>query len=161
VAVHQPQNALVFEAGSLTVPVVNADARLLAILQRYSDDLLAQRPSDGELVTRVERWILENIPTGKFDTAELVRSLGMSARTLRRRLAEHGLTLARLIQQERRELAKKYLAYGTYPLGRITYLLGYGDLATFTRAFRQWTGTTPAKWRADLRPIPKASSGRE
>jgi AraC-like DNA-binding protein len=161
VAVHQPHNALVFDTGSLTVPVVNADARLLAILQRYSDDLLAQRPCNGELVTRAERLILKHLHTDKFGAAELARSLGMSTRTLRRRLAEHGLTLAHLIEQLRRELAKKYLAESTYPLGRITYLLGYGDLATFTRAFRRWTGTTPAKWRADLQRIPTSSPGRE
>jgi AraC-like DNA-binding protein len=157
VAVHQPHNAVVFDASSLSVPVVNSDARLLAILQRYSDDLLAQRPRDGELVTRVEHWILKTLHTGECGTAELARSLGMSARTLRRRLAEHGLTPARLVEQLRRELAKKYLAEDTYPLARITYLLGYGDLATFTRAFRRWTGTTPTKWRANLRRIPTSS----
>ena len=161
VAVHQPHNAVVFDASSLTLPVINADARLLAILQHYSDDLLAQRPHNEELVARVERWILENLHTGELNTPELARSLGMSARTLRRRLAEHGLTPGDLVEQLRRELAKKYLAENPYPLGRITYLLGYGDLATFTRAFRRWTGTTPSKWRADLRQIPTSSPRQE
>jgi AraC-like DNA-binding protein len=157
VAVHQPHDAVVFDAGALAVPVVDADARLLAILRHYSDDLLARRPDNEELVARVERWILENLHTGELDTPELARGLGMSARTLRRRLAEHGHTPGGLVEQLRRELAKKYLAEDTYRLGRITYLLGYGDQATFTRAFRRWTGTTPTKWRADPRQIATAS----
>jgi AraC-like DNA-binding protein len=160
VAVHQPHNAVVFEASSLTVPVIDADARLLAILQHYSDDLLARRPQ-GDLVTSVEGCILENLHTGELGMTELARSLGMSARTLRRRLAEHGLTSAHLVDQLRQELAKRYLAEGTFPLGQITYLLGYGDLATFTRAFRRWTGTTPTTWRANLRQLPPASPGQE
>ena len=77
----------------------------------------------------------------------------MSARTLRRRLAEHGLTPARLVERLRRELAERYLAEGAFPLGRIAYLLGYGDPAAFTRAFRRWTGTTPTEWRADPLPV--------
>ena len=161
VAVHQPHNAVVLDAGSLSVPVVEADARLLAILQRYGDELLARRPHQGDLVTSVERWILENLHTGELGTPELARGLGMSARTLRRRLTEHDLTLARLVEQLRQELAKRYLAEGTFPLGRITYLLGYGDPATFTRAFRRWTGTTPTRWRVDLRQMPPASPRQE
>jgi AraC-like DNA-binding protein len=160
VVVHQPHNAVVFEASSLTLPVIDADARLLAILQRYSDDLLAQRPQ-GDLVTSVERCILENLHTGELGMAELARSLGMSTRTLRRRLAEQDLTPAQLVDQLRQELAKRYLAEGTFPLGQITYLLGYGDLATFTRAFRRWTGTTPTTWRADLRQMSAASPRQE
>jgi AraC-like DNA-binding protein len=85
----------------------------------------------------------------------------MSARTLRRRLTEHDLTLARLVEQLRRELAERYLAEGTFPLGRITYLLGYGDPATFTRAFRRWTGTTPTRWRVMERRMPAPSPRHE
>ena len=58
VAVHQPHSALVLDAASLTAPVVNADARLLDLLRRYADDLLAQRARKDDLVARAERWIL-------------------------------------------------------------------------------------------------------
>jgi AraC-like DNA-binding protein len=43
-----------------------------------------------------------------------------------------------------------YLAERAFPLGRITYLLGYSDLSAFSRAFRRWTGHTPSEWRAEL-----------
>lgn len=154
VAVDQPHNAVVLDAGALATPVVEADARLLAILRHYGDELLARRPPEADLVAGAERWALENLHTGGLGTAGLARDLGVSARTLRRRLAEHGLTPARLVERLRRELAERYLAEGDFPLGRIAYLLGYGDPATFTRAFRRWTGTTPTRWRAEHRQLP-------
>jgi AraC-like DNA-binding protein len=158
VTVYQPHSALVLDAASLTVPVVNADARLLDLLRRYADDLLARRARKDDLVARAERWILENLHTGDVGVARLARGLGMSDRTLARRLAEDGLTPAGLVEELRQQLANKYLAERAFPLGRITYLLGYSDLSAFTRAFRRWTGRTPSTWRAELLHMPQPRS---
>ncbi len=156
VTVHQPQAALVLDAASLAVPVVNADARLLELLRRYADDVLARRAGKDDLVARAERWVLENLHTGQIGAMRLAGGLGMSGRTLARRLAEQGLTPARLVEELRRQLANRYLAERAFPLGRITYLLGYSDLSAFTRAFRRWTGRTPSEWRAELSRTPPA-----
>jgi AraC-like DNA-binding protein len=158
VRVHQPRFAVVLDAASLAVPVVNADARLLDLLRRYADELLARRARKDDLVGRAERWVLENLHTGEVGAMQLARALGMSARTLARRLAEQGLTPARLVEELRRELADRYLAERAFPLGRITYLLGYSDLSAFSRAFRRWTGRTPSEWRAELLQIPPSSA---
>jgi AraC-like DNA-binding protein len=158
VVVHQPHSALVLDPASLTVPVVNADARLLDLLRRYSDDLLARRARKDDLVARAERWILENLHTGDVGAARLARTLGMSDRTLARRLAADGLTPAGLVDGLRRQLANRYLAEHAFPLARITYLLGYSDLSAFTRAFRRWTGQTPSRWRAELSHKPPPSA---
>ena len=80
----------------------------------------------------------------------------MSDRTLARRLAEDDLTPAGLVDDLRRQLADRYLAERAFPLGRITYLLGYSDLSAFTRAFRRWTGRTPSEWRAELSRAPRS-----
>ncbi len=146
----QPHSALVLDAASLAAPVVNADARLLELLRRYADGVLARRAGKDDLVARAERWILENLHTGHVGVTRLARSVGMSDRTLARRLAEDGLTPAGLVDDLRRQLADRYLAERAFPLGRITYLLGYSDLSAFTRAFRRWTGRTPSEWRAEL-----------
>ena len=158
VAVHQPHPALILDRASLTVPVVDADARLLDLLRRYADDLLARRARKDDLVARAERWILQNLHTGDVGVARLARSLGMSDRTLTRRLAEDGLTPAGLVEELRQQLASAYLAEHAFSLGRITYLLGYSDLSAFTRAFRRWTGRTPSKWRAEHLHTPQPPS---
>jgi AraC-like DNA-binding protein len=158
VVASQGQFALVFDDASQTVPVVHADARLLDLLQRYADDLLAQRTHKDDVVVQASRWILRYLHTGEVAVAQLASGLGMSNRTLGRRLTEEGLTAARLIEQTRRDLAHHYLEDRAVPLGRITYLLGYSDLSAFTRAFRRWTGRTPSEWRAkqSSRPQPLA-----
>jgi AraC-like DNA-binding protein len=158
VIVSQVQLALVFDDASLAVPVVNADARLLDLLQRYADELLAARAHTDDVVARAERWILANLHTGQVGVAQLAQGLGMSNRTLARRLAEEGFTPAGLVEELRRQLASKYLAERTVPLGRITYLLGYSDLSAFSRASRRWTGRTPSEWRAELQQIPQPSA---
>jgi len=154
----QGQFALVFDESSLAVPIVHADARLLDLLQRYADGLLAERAHKDDIVARARRWILQYLHTGEVAVAQLASGLGMSNRTLGRRLAEEGFTPARLIAQLRQELARNYLADRAVPLGRITYLLGYSDLSAFTRAFRRWTGRTPSEWRVEQshRPQPSA-----
>jgi AraC-like DNA-binding protein len=124
--------------------------RLLDLLRRYADDLLARRARKDDVVARAERWILENVHTGDVGVARLARGLAMSERTLARRLAEDGLTPAGLVEELRQQLAHRYLAERAFSLGRITYLLGYSDLSAFTRAFRRWTGSTPSRWRAKL-----------
>jgi AraC-like DNA-binding protein len=146
----QPQAALVLDSAALMVPVVNADARLLELLRRYIDDVLARRAAKDDLVARAEHWILKNLHTGHVGAARLARSLGMSDRTLARRLAAGGLTPAGLVDDLRRQLANTYLAERGFPLARITCLLGYSDFSAFTRAFRRWTGQTPSEGRAEL-----------
>jgi AraC-like DNA-binding protein len=118
VRVDQPRPALVLDAASLAVPVVNADARLLELLRRYADDVLARRAARDDLVSRAERWILGNLHTGQIGAARLAHSLGMSDRTLARRLAESGLTPAGLVDELRRQLADRYLAERAFPLAR-------------------------------------------
>ncbi|HSA83038.1 MAG TPA: AraC family transcriptional regulator ligand-binding domain-containing protein [Geminicoccaceae bacterium] len=149
VMVYQPRFALVLDATALPIPVVNADARLLELLRRYADELLARRADKDDLVARAERWVLGNLHTGQVGATHLARGLGMSDRTLARHLAKRGLTPAGLVEELRQQLAGRYLAERAFPLGRITYLLGYSDLSAFTRAFRRWTGRTPSEWRSE------------
>jgi AraC-like DNA-binding protein len=145
----QGQFALVFDEASLAVPIVHADMRLFDLLQVYAEGLLAERAHKDDIVGRARRWIFQYLHTGEVAVTQLASGLGMSDRTLGRRLAEEGLTPARLIEQLRRELACNYLTDRAVPLGRITYLLGYSDLSAFTRAFRRWTGRTPSEWRLE------------
>ena len=80
--------------------------------------------------------------------------LGISARTLTRRLADAGTrfgTLQRNVQMER---AMTDLRHGTRSVAEIAERLGYADSAAFTRAFRSWTGEAPARWRREQRARP-------
>jgi AraC-like DNA-binding protein len=71
----------------------------------------------------------------------------MSSRTLQRRLADEGVAFAALVDEVRRELALELVRDRARPLGEVAFLLGYAELSPFLRAFRRWTGKTPAAWR--------------
>jgi AraC-like DNA-binding protein len=78
------------------------------------------------------------------------RRLGLSPRTLQRRLGEHRASFQRLLADVRRELADQYLRRPDLSLGEVAFLLGYQDLSSFHRAFRRWSGRTPLERRRTL-----------
>ena len=78
---------------------------------------------------------------------DVARELGMSSRTLRRRLAEQGVIYTELVEDVRHKLALRYLSDASINLKQVVYLLGYSDLPAFNHAFRRWTGTSPRDYR--------------
>jgi AraC-like DNA-binding protein len=78
---------------------------------------------------------------------EIARRLGMSHRTLARRLASEGLTLSVILDELRASLARSYLKAGDLPISQIAWLLGYREVSAFTHAFKRWTGMTPRQSR--------------
>jgi AraC-like DNA-binding protein len=71
----------------------------------------------------------------------------MSTRTLARRLADEGLTFARILDDLRADLARRYLGEQDLSMSRIAWLLGYQEVSAFTHAFKRWTGETPSSAR--------------
>jgi AraC-like DNA-binding protein len=79
--------------------------------------------------------------------------LGLSARTLQRKLQDLGTTHNELVDQIRHELATRYLAEKEMAICEVAYLLGFSEPSSFHRAFKRWTGTTPKDYRLRLREI--------
>ncbi len=91
--------------------------------------------------------------TGGFRTLEEVAErVQMSPRTLRRRLASYGVNFADLIDEERRKEAQLLLQSSDRSLRWVGEQLGYATLPNFVRAFKRWTGQTPAAYRRSVRP---------
>jgi AraC-like DNA-binding protein len=78
-------------------------------------------------------------------------SLGLTARTLQRRLSRSGLKFRTMVDQSRREAAIRSLVFGETSLTQIAWELGYTDLASFAHAFQRWTGSTPGRFRRQAR----------
>jgi AraC-like DNA-binding protein len=91
---------------------------------------------------------LKRTLAGKRPTLQYIaRELGLSVRTLQRRLTDAGITFQQLVEDTRRELAHHYLKQSTVELNETAYLLGYEDANSFFRAFHLWEGTSPGEWR--------------
>jgi AraC-like DNA-binding protein len=138
---------IVFSGEAAGLPVVGADPYLNALLTRYCDEALARHQHPiGELRTNVENTLARLLPHAQGDVENVAQKLRISPRTLRRKLAEEGVTFAGIREDLRLALAKRYLKEQDLSISRIAWLLGYTEVSAFSHAFRRWTGRTP---RAD------------
>jgi AraC-like DNA-binding protein len=87
------------------------------------------------------------LPHGKLLVEDVARSLGMSERTLARKLSDDGLNFTQILQQLRRDLALRYLDDRKLPVSKIAWLLGFREVSAFTHAYKRWTGKTPRQIR--------------
>jgi AraC-like DNA-binding protein len=146
IAYSAPDNALVFAAADLDreLPTGNAE------LARASDEVILRylaRFDREDVVTQARMKLMELLPSGQTSARRVAGILHLSERSLQRKLAEHGTSLARLREETRRELANQYVRNSRYTVGEITYLLGFSEPASFTRAFHRWNGMSPSACR--------------
>ena len=126
------------------IPVVGADPYLNELLISYCDQALAARSTKRSTFgSSVENVIALHLPHGKARVGEIARKLGVSQRTLARRLSSEGLTFAGVLQRLKSDLARRHLADETLSISEIAWLVGYQDVSAFTHAFKRWTGRAP------------------
>ena len=131
------------------LPVVGRDECLNELLRRYAEEALARKPRERLTVrSKAEDILSELLPHGGATAAEVARRLGMSSRTLSRKLGDEGTSFAEILDQLRAALAKRYLHDKTLPISEIAWLLGYREVSSLTHAFQRWTGTTPRRFRS-------------
>jgi AraC-like DNA-binding protein len=129
--------------------VVGSDPYLNNLLIASCEDALAQRTiRSGSLRSDIENAIAPLLPHGKVTVAEIARRLGLSQRTLARRLAAEGLTFGKILDEMRADLAQRHVRSSAYSISQIAWLLGYQEASAFTHAFKRWTGRTPRAMRA-------------
>jgi AraC-like DNA-binding protein len=136
--------ALATADASIALP--SYDPMLVAAAEQLAAAALASAPRAGALASAVAARIEALLPADV--TAESIAgAMKMSGRTLQRRLEDEGVRFSVLLDGVRERIAKKLLADGTLPLAEVAYRLGFSDLATFSRAFKRWTGVPPGAFR--------------
>lgn len=139
-------NGLHLDAQSLGIRTRLADEGLSAFLLAQLEDLRREQP-DRSLVTQVRSAVADSLPDGLPRRGLIARRLGMSERTLHRRLAEHGQTYQSIANRARQEAAESLLVNGNHALAEVAFLTGFADQSAFQRAFKSWTGQTPLTFR--------------
>lgn len=136
-----------FDATLLSVPCPNANPITTRLCTQFCERMLASLPDDTELLRGIRAACLDG--RGEFPTAdEMAARLGLSVRTLHRRLAEQGLPYQRILDGVRRTLAIEFLENTSLPVEEIAGRVGYSEASNFRKAFRKWTGRAPAHFRA-------------
>ena len=142
------QNSVVFSRRQLALPIATADPRLMGILTSYGKEILASRAyKSPDLRHQVEKIIMTLLSRGEAETETVAHELGVSVRTLARRLSELGVSFAQILDELRHVLAVTYLREGSLAPSQVAFLLGYSELSGFIHAFKRWTGVTPGDWR--------------
>lgn len=140
---------IVLARRTLATPIRSSDDRLLSILRNHAEDLLRDRPARRqELVGKIERRLTELLPTGQGRAKIIATELGMSERTLMRRLGELNTSFADILERLRKELAMRYLTQDDLSFTHIAFLLGYANQSAFSVACRRWTGRSPREIRS-------------
>ena len=150
----RPHTEVCLPRAALALPVRSAAPATAAALDRHLRRLIAELPADETFVDRARRALAELLRSGAPSVEALAARLGVSPRTAQRRLADADTSFQGLLDEVRGELARRHVGDRQDSLGEIAFLLGFSEPSAFHRAFKRWTGMTPAAYRAARRAAP-------
>jgi AraC-like DNA-binding protein len=140
-----PITQLVMPRTALAAAMTSADPKLLAILTRAADELARKTP-EPTITAQIARVLREALRDDQATIEAVAKRLGLTARSLQRRLKDEGASFQGVREDVRRELAERYLS-DNLSIAEISFLLGFSEPSAFFRAFKRWTGTTPLEAR--------------
>lgn len=142
--------ALLLRGKDLDRPVLQADSTLGGYLDQLAGSILASLKTRGSFADSVRRALWPELNGGEADLEGIAGRLGVSSRTLQRRLREEGTSFAEVLESFRREMALHLLGERSLAVYEVAYLLGYSEPSTFYRAFRRWERVSPREFRRSL-----------
>lgn len=114
-----------------------------SVMTAHAEALLEQLARSDSMRGRVERALIPILHSGEVHVDRIASELGVTRQTLFRRLKAEGVTFERVLNELRHDLALHYLTEKHVSVSETAYLVGFADPASFSRAFKRWTGTTP------------------
>lgn len=143
----QGVNRLVIDRHDMERQVSRPPLAMAPYLEQHLRDLLRNSSDDVTYSAQVSYLIAKRLGQWPVDKASLADELGLSTRTLQRRLSEEGTSLRALIRAHRARIAEPLLSRGTTPVTAIAHNVGYSDPTVFSRAFKSWHGLSPRTFR--------------
>jgi len=140
-------NGIVIANEELALPNAVGDDAISRFFDERVEEMLAEMKSEVPIAFQVKSQIGKNLSGGIPKLSHVARALGMSARTLQRKLSDEGAVFQDLVDQARRELSERLLRTTDFPLVEIAFLTGFAEQSGFTRAFKRWAGETPRSYR--------------
>lgn len=146
------RDVAMLDGALLALPVLNADIQLYPVLRQHAERLLRERyRSSAGVVTELRAAIVHGLTRDRVRLPQVAAALGLSARSLQRKLADGGTSYQAVLDDTRHQLALDYLRQDALALADIAFLLGFHEQSAFTHAFRDWSGMNPGAWREQER----------
>jgi AraC-like DNA-binding protein len=143
----QASSELVLPREALATPHLAPDAALITVAERHLRRMQDELPRADTFAARARRVLLEELRLGEPTLARLAARMRMSERTLQRHLGQEGTSVQALLDEVRHQLSLRHLAESRESIAEISFLLGFAEVRAFHRAFKRWTGATPAAYR--------------
>ncbi|MCB9595351.1 MAG: AraC family transcriptional regulator ligand-binding domain-containing protein [Sandaracinaceae bacterium] len=144
----EPLVEIVYDAAALDEPLTTADTTLARYLGAQAEQMLEELPTTDDEVAPIRAAVSDAIRRGEVPTqGQIAKSLGLSVRTLQRRLAAVDSSFTLLLDEVRYAFAKLYLGRRELSNQEVAFMLGYAETSAFYRAFRRWAGVTPSAYR--------------
>jgi AraC-like DNA-binding protein len=135
-----------------SVPLAGGEPGIREMLEQAArqrlDSLRVRLDHADSDVERFQQYVADRLSNGAPSVEETARAMGLSVRSLQRRLSAHGLSYRELVEQARRGVTERLLGDQSLSLLDIALLVGFSDQSAFNRAFRRWFGATPSQQRA-------------
>ncbi len=146
------QTAIFVDACDARTRLPSANTELAHANERVIAGYLAELRGTG-IAKRVRARLIDELPSGTVTERQVAEWLHLSPRTLQRKLHDEGTSYAKELDGVRRELAERFIRDRSLTLSEITYLLGFSEISSFSRAFRRWTGMAPSVFRHQIESI--------
>tara|TARA_R110001592_G_scaffold6853_3_gene37826 strand:+ start:3921 stop:4919 length:999 start_codon:yes stop_codon:yes gene_type:complete len=144
---HQAKLSLTFAKTDLLFPIPHGDPTLNNILGEQAENLLAHLPENDDFLVCLRDNLLRCLHEGRTDAGLVAKEMGLSERTLHRRLKNKNRVYRDVLKEIRKSMSVNYLSDAKLTLSEVALLLGYSEQSTFSRAFKQWYGIPPLKYQ--------------
>ena len=144
------ENQIVFSGKDAEIPFITRNESMWNFFEPELKKRLSEMEIDDSFSAKVRGVLVELLPAGKVSIEDVANALGMSKRSLQRKLKDEDTTFQKQLNHTRELLAKNYLKNTRLSSEDIAYLLGYQDLNSFFRAFSLWTGKTVTEFKEEI-----------
>ncbi len=145
----QPHNYMAYRTVDLETRTAKADISINKfLLERVAEATNGIAIHSNKIVVDVENLIKDALPSGIPSVLQIGRHMGMSSRTLTRRLSEKGISYRDLVKQTQEKISKDLLKNSSCSIGEIAFQTGFSEQSAFNRAFKRWTGQSPTAFRS-------------
>jgi AraC-like DNA-binding protein len=150
VSFEHDKTCIIWSRSDIQEQLVTGDPSLAGILDEHAANYIDSY-LDSSVSREAAQKIITRLPDGPPSQKQIADDMCMSSRTLQRKLKSEAIGFSDLLNYSRMQLAKKYLRQPGQSVAQTAYLLGFSEPSTFSRAFKRWTGETPASYRDQSR----------
>jgi AraC-like DNA-binding protein len=140
------ENQIVFTNEAVRKHLTSSNPQLAHINDQVMINYLAKMDKD-DIIQQVKVAIIDQLPSGNVTDDSISEAVYTSKRTLQRKLNEQGTTFKTILTEVRKDLACKYIYDRKLTLTEISFMLGFSEMSSFSRAFKRWTGESPKEFR--------------